>query len=464
MSFFPGHVIDLLRMAEDEARMLGRGTVDPEHLLLAFCRDGRGRDLIEQRSLTPRDLYSAVVRLYGEGDDLPPGRLPRSRLSEKVLDRVVAVAAERGETWPGEVEVLLALAADDRAKAILLEVGVGDFAQLIQHEHPSARAPVDDAVMRHHLLAAALNEHPRRSVLRVPAFERFSSQARRSIAAAAETAARLEHRHVEPFHLLLGCLQVPESLAARALAPMWAGSDLGTIDEAIEQARMRGPRPSHQATGIFTEAARRLVAENALALAYRHRHQRVGTGHLLLAVLDSDDPTTARLTWPHAQMVARTLTAAIPGGEQDAGSDEELEWIALDALMRTLVLGFRRVLPPGWIIRGSARSDIHFQIPRTASESDYQIRPGWITGQPGAGRDRLQQVIQWMLEQLQTIVSEASGAPWPPAGGGQPAAAHTHLIQDRDNPRLQIGYGDPAAPAMRVVEPDPLVNMLVRRV
>lgn len=103
--------------------MLGRAEVEPEHMLLAFCRHGHGRDLLEQRSLQPRDLHAAVVRIDGEGDDLLVGRLPRSRRSQKVLERVVTVAAKRGVAWPGDVEVLLALASDERAGAVLREAG-----------------------------------------------------------------------------------------------------------------------------------------------------------------------------------------------------------------------------------------------------------------------------------------------------------------------------------------------------
>jgi len=338
VSFFSGHVADLLRLAEDEARMLGRVEVEPEHMLLAFCRHGHGRDLLAQRSLHPRDLHAAVVRIDGEGDDLLLGRLPRSRRSQEVLERVVTVAAERGTAWPGDVEVLLALASDERAGAVLDDAGLVDMMELIAQEHPSERAPLDDGAIRRQLLAAALNEHPRPLQVRVPAFERFTNEARRAIGAAAETAARLEHREVEPFHLLLGCLQVPDSFAAQALAELWTDGELGLVGEAIELACRVGPHPSHQATGLFTDVARRVVAEDALALAYRHGHRQITTGHLLLAVLDSGDRATGRMTWPHTQRLARTLVRGLPGSEHEAGPDAELEWIVLDDLMRTLVV------------------------------------------------------------------------------------------------------------------------------
>jgi ATP-dependent Clp protease ATP-binding subunit ClpA len=464
VSFFSGHVVDLLRLAEDEARMLGRVEVEPEHLLLACCRHGPGRDLLAQQSLQSRDLHAAVVRIHREGDDLLLGRLPWSRRSQEVLERVVTVAAERGLAWPGDVEVLLALASDQRAVSVLDEAGVVSLRERIAQEHPSERTPLDDASIRRQLLVAALDEHPRQLQVPVPAFERFTSEARRAIGAAAETAARLEHREVEPFHLLLGCLQRPDSFAAQVLAELWADRELGVIGEAIELACRMGPNPSHQATGIFTEAGRRLVAEDSLALAYRHGHRQITTGHLLLAVLNSGDPTTVRMTRPHTQRLARTLVGGLPGSEHDSGPDSELEWIVLDALMRGLVLDFRRILPPGWTIQGSARSDIHLRLPQSQSESDFQIRPGWITSSPGSGRDRLQEVTQWMLERFQAALTKVLGEPWPAPVDGRLAPAHAQVIPDRYNSRLRLGYGDPESPVLRVVEHDLLIHMMVQSV
>jgi hypothetical protein len=103
-------------------------------------------------------------------------------------------------------------------------------------------------------------------------------------------------------------------------------------------------------------------------------------------------------------------------------------------------------------------------VPQSQSESDFQIRPGWITAQPGSGRDRLQQVTQWMLERFQAALTEIVGQPWPAADDGRPAPAHAHVIPDRYNPRLRLGYGDPETPVLRVTEHDLLVHMIVQSV
>jgi ATP-dependent Clp protease ATP-binding subunit ClpA len=116
MSLFGGDSPDVFLLAEDEARMLGRSSVEPEHLLLAFSRRRRGRvsDLLGERGITARDVHAAIVGAVGMGDELVLGRLPRSRATEEVLQRAVVVAAERGDRRPEAVHVLLALADDGR--------------------------------------------------------------------------------------------------------------------------------------------------------------------------------------------------------------------------------------------------------------------------------------------------------------------------------------------------------------
>jgi hypothetical protein len=464
VSFFVGGVNDLLRLAEDEARMLGRSQVEPEHMLLAFCRRGRGRDLIAQRSVRPRVLHGAIVRIFGDGDELLLGRIPRSARCLAVLDRAVVIGGQRGTLAPSDLEVLLALAEDERAGQVLANACIPDLAELLDQEYPEKRAPLDEAAIRRGLLSAAMNGNARPLRVPVPAFERFSAEARHAIGAAAETAARLEHHVVEPFHLLIGCLQVPESVAARVLSELWADGELGVIGEAVELACRVGPHPSRKATSGFSESARRVVAEDALAIAYRHGHHQITTGHMLLAVFDSRDRTTVRMTWPHTQRMARSLIAGLPGTEGNDTTDHDLEWIGFDTLMRTLTLDFQRILPPGWNIRGSARSDIHLKVPASQSESDFQIRPGWITAEPGSGSQRLQRVTLWMLERLQTAVSETIGRSWPATDDEQLASPYAQIIPQRFNSPVRLGYGDPEIPVLRVNEHDLLVHMLVHQV
>ncbi len=460
VSLFGDEAPDLILLAEDETRMLGRSRVEPVHLLLAFARSRHVADVLGDRGISARALHAVVLAGDGMGDELVLGRLPRSAASEEVLQRAVEIAAERGQRRPGSLDVLLALAGDDSVRVVLrdLDRDPDNLVHLVDEREPP-RAPRSDEQVRADLVGAALQEQTRTPRPAVPAFERFTPDARRAIRAAAETAALLEHREVDPFHLLIGCLQVPDSFAARVLGPLWEDGELGAIGEAIDLALRYGPHPFHQATGMFSPTARRVVAEGSLSVAYRLGHAQIGTGHLLLAVLDSQDRTTTVMTHPHTQRLARTIIRGLPAAEH--GPDEgDVAWIQFDSLIRTLTLGFRRILPPGWTIQGSARTDIHLLVPESHSESDFQIRPGWIIAKPGLAPDRLQRVTQWMLERLQVAVIDASGHPWPQADheGVTPYAV---LIEDRYNPTLRLGYGDPQSPVMSPVEHDLHLNMMI---
>jgi hypothetical protein len=458
VSLFGDNAPDLIVLAEDEARMLGRSRVEPVHLLLAFARQGRVEDLLGERGVSARVLHAAVLAGDGIGDELVLGRLPRSSASEEVLQRAVGVAAERGQRRPGSLDVLLALTGDDGVQAVLRDLDLDDLVRLVDERDPS-RASRSDEQVRAELVRAALEDQTQPARAPVPAFERFTPDARRAIRAAAESAALLEHREVDPFHLLIGCLQVPDSFAARVLSPIWEDGELGAIGEAIDLACRYGPHPFHQATGIFSATARRVVAEGSLSVAYRLGHPQISTGHLLLAVLDSQDRTTAAITRPHTQRLARTLHRGLPGAE--CGVDEgALAWIQFDSLIRTLTAGFRRILPAGWTISGTARSGIHLRVPDSRSESDFQIRPGWIIAEPGPAPERLKRVAHWMLERVQAAVIDATGQPWPHSGEDR-VTPYAELIQDRYNPTLRLGYGDPQSPVVAPLEHDLHLNMMI---
>src|SRR6202020_1727735 len=104
----------------------------------------RGRDLIAQQSVHAREVHAAIVRIYGLGDELLLGRIPRSASSRAVLERALTIGAGRGTAYPSDAEVLLALAEDERAGRVLVDAGIEDLAALIAQEYPPTGAPVDE--------------------------------------------------------------------------------------------------------------------------------------------------------------------------------------------------------------------------------------------------------------------------------------------------------------------------------
>lgn len=85
------------------------------------------------------------------------------------LERAVTIGAQRGMAHPSSVEVLLALAADERAGRVLVDAGLKDLAGLIDQEHPATREPVDEAALRREFLPATMSERARPCAIRCSA-------------------------------------------------------------------------------------------------------------------------------------------------------------------------------------------------------------------------------------------------------------------------------------------------------
>jgi hypothetical protein len=190
---------------------------------------------------------------------------------------------------------------------------------------------------------------------------------------------------------------------------------------------MYGPPSAHQATGVFSDAARSIVAEKALSYAYRADHRQIGADHLLLANLGR----------------AR-------------------ETIVFDLLIRILTIEFRTWLPPGWTIYGSARSDgFSLSVPDSRSEEGYRIHMGWIVGSAQSGRRRVLDVTEHALTSLQRAVAETTQTDWPAETvTGTAPEPHAEIGGDDINPTLLLWYGSMDAPILALKRPI-LLNMVL---
>ena len=262
---------------------------------------------------------------------------------------------------------------------------------------------------------------------------------------------------------------MPESLAWRVLDAELAVGDMGTLGEAMERARMYGPSPAHEATGIFTPATRHIVAERALSYAYRRGDPWVGTGHLLLATLDARDRTVERIvgsgvmrSGPVHDRLARTLTRALPGGEHPTGEVDGGGVISFDVLIRMLANWFREQLPDGWVMQASGRSGgFRLRVPNSRSEEDYAIDIGWIITSGQSGRDRLLEVTRTALAELQTAVVETTSTNWPSRESDVDLPEpHAAIAGDTVNPILRLWYGPSNAPVTEF-QPRILLNMVL---
>ncbi len=216
LGWFNDQAYNAILLADDEARMLSHPRVDPEHLLLAAARCGNVEHLLAGAGIGARAIHEVITAIKGSGGKLEL-RPQRSPASERVLRRAVIVAAARGVLGPGTEHLLLALGEHELPARILAELGVHSTQAPVGAGQglPPVRSPVDHALLQRRAaqLAAHGMEPPSPGPI-PPLFERFTTQARAAINAAAEYARRADDRWVEPSHLLFGILNAKTGVAA----------------------------------------------------------------------------------------------------------------------------------------------------------------------------------------------------------------------------------------------------------
>ena len=293
--------------------MLGRPAVEPEHLLLALARSGNAQRLLSGAGVTAGEIHAALVRNGRFGAQLVRGPLPRTRASEGVLRDAVLAAHERGVHGPSTEHVLLGLAGEPVAAAVLRELGIGDATALVDAAYPARRPPVqtEAAARRARALGAGKRTPPSPGPM-PPVFERFTAEARGAVDGAVEQARSLQSAYVTPAHLLVGVLLaqagVVTGVRARHDRPFAAATT-----RALETLAGRASR----ATGIFSVPARALLAEEVLEIADRLGHRSLGTGHLFLALIEDPDEDTAEIlgALPERGRLRAEVIEAMPGDE-----------------------------------------------------------------------------------------------------------------------------------------------------
>lgn len=112
-------------------------------------------------------------------------------------------------------------------------------------------------------------------------FERFTDQARQAVVEAQAEARSLQHGYIGTEHLLLGLLHDPADLPAQVLVRY--GVELANARKQVED--IIGERHDTTAGHIpFTPRARTIL-EIALRETQQLRHNHLGSGHLLLALI-----------------------------------------------------------------------------------------------------------------------------------------------------------------------------------
>jgi hypothetical protein len=120
------------------------------------------------------------------------------------------------------------------------------------------------------------------------AFARFTPRARNTIIAAMNEAHAEHSAEITPAHLLLGLLSEPDALGARVLAALGHTAE---VIRAAATAAIPAPSPEPLPSLVPYDAESVKVLELTARESLRLNHNYIGTEHLLLALLETEDET-----------------------------------------------------------------------------------------------------------------------------------------------------------------------------
>jgi hypothetical protein len=118
-------------------------------------------------------------------------------------------------------------------------------------------------------------------------FGRYTDRARNTVVAAQNAAQEAGNAEIAPAHLVLGLLVDPEATAVRAITAQ--GVDPDAVRAAATAALPASTGPAPDLVPFDAEAKKAL--ELTFREAVRLGHEQVGTGHVLLALLEVEDGT-----------------------------------------------------------------------------------------------------------------------------------------------------------------------------
>ncbi len=142
-------------------------------------------------------------------------------------------------------------------------------------------------------------------------FSRFTALARNVVVKSMSEARKSDHAEITPAHLLLAVLDVPDGLGARALAAQ--GLDPETVRRAATAALPEaGGTPPDL---VPFDGRARKVLELTFREALRLGHSGVGTGHILLALLEEEPDGVPAVLGVDKAAVEQFLDASEPEGD-----------------------------------------------------------------------------------------------------------------------------------------------------
>ena len=122
--------VQVVVLAQDEARALKHNYIGTEHILLGLLREEEGlaARVLESLDITVEEVRAQVARIVGQGDEVTSGQIPFTPRAKKVLELALREALSLGHNYIGTEHILLGLVRENEGVAarILLDFDADD--------------------------------------------------------------------------------------------------------------------------------------------------------------------------------------------------------------------------------------------------------------------------------------------------------------------------------------------------
>jgi ATP-dependent Clp protease ATP-binding subunit ClpA len=262
----------VLSLAQEEAQRFQHNYIGTEHLLLGLVREGDGvaAKVLSNMGVELYRVRNAVEFIIGRGDRIVLGEIGLTPRAKKVIELAVDEARRLNHHYIGTEHLLLGLVREGSgiAAGVLESLGVNlekVRTQTIQVLSQSGAAQTMESV-------AQSTPSQTEAVKKV-------------LSLAQEESHFYQHDYVGTEHLLLGLVREGDGVAAKVLGKL--GAEPEKVRSAVELIVKRG---EHTGAGerVLSRRAMEVMAQ-ATFEARRLKHDYVGTEHVLLGLVRSDE-------------------------------------------------------------------------------------------------------------------------------------------------------------------------------
>ena len=276
----------VLALAQDEAIRFNHNYIGVEHLLLGLVREGEGvaAKVLNSLGVELSKARTSVEFIIGRGDaTTAPSEITLSPRTKRVIELAILEARKLGYSHVGTEHLLLGIVSEGQS------VGAGILESL----------DVGLEQVRHRVIAvlgqqASGDEGPRPTASSTNfiaaaqspmAHDRLDDSSKRALARAYWEAGRANEEMIMPHHLLLALVAADDAW----IRGMLAESSIDPVDLAARIDAAAPARPGPRRRPITQDLALLNVITRAASLAAERNHALVRSGHLLLAIAESQN-------------------------------------------------------------------------------------------------------------------------------------------------------------------------------